>query len=124
MLNTGMGKHLGLRLEPYGWEQQGPGQGRAQDIMNKELDASELFIGVLWRRWGTATGDYTSGFEEEYERAKARLAAHGSEPEIWLYFKAVDEASKGDAGPELKKVLDFRDLVGKEALYQVLRRHG
>ena len=118
-VNRQLGRHLGLRLELYGWEFEAPGHGRAQARINQSLAEARLFVGMLWRRWGTASGDgHTSGFEEEWELTCQR-AKGGEDIEVWLFFKDVDPEQKLDAGPELQKVLDFRAKVENDhqALY-------
>jgi hypothetical protein len=119
-VNTYVGYPLGLRIELYGWEIQPPGYGRPQEQINAEVDAAELFVGLLWRRWGTpSSDDHSSGFEEEYDRALKRREA-GDHPVLWLFFKDVEEGQLNDPGAELQKVLDFRK--GVEARREVLYR--
>jgi HEAT repeat protein len=110
---------LGWQVVLFRWEDAVPGYGRAQGIINKAVDDCALFIGMLWERWGQPTGEYSSGFEEEYERALARRKK-GSEPEIWLVFKAIDPDKLKDPGAQLGKVLSFRDK--QRSLNEVLYR--
>jgi hypothetical protein len=61
---------LGYHVELVGWEDTISGFGRPQEIINRDLVQCELFVGMMWKRWGTPpsnTGGYTSGFEEEFE---------------------------------------------------------
>jgi HEAT repeat protein len=98
----------GWQIVLFRWEDGAPSFGRAQSTINKAVDECALFIGMLWERWGQPTGEYSSGFEEEYERALARRKK-GSEPEIWLVLKAIDPGKLKDPGIQLSKVLSFRD---------------
>lgn len=100
-------RSLGWQIILYMWEDVVPGFGRPQEIINENVDECAVFVGLLWEKWGQQTGKYTSGFEEEFERALARRKATG-EPEIWLVFKAVTADKIKDPGPELSKVLGFR----------------
>ncbi|HRI02869.1 MAG TPA: DUF4062 domain-containing protein [Pyrinomonadaceae bacterium] len=97
-------RDIGWHIELLGWEDTIPGAGRPQEIINRDVDSCHLFFGMLWKRWGTPTGQYSSGFEEEYTRVMLRRA-ETTEPEIMLVFKAVDA---GDPGTELQKVLEFQ----------------
>jgi hypothetical protein len=109
-INRSVAGELGFRIELMGWEDTLPTVGRPQTIINEELDQCELFIGMLWKRWGTPPDrelQYTSGFEEEYQRSVDRQRRTG-QPEIALYFKEVDDALLADPGPELGRVLAFR----------------
>ena len=104
-------------VELLGWEDRLPGYGRPQAQINEDVDACDLFLGVLWRRWGSPTGEFTSGFEEEFERAVNRRPESDS-PEIWIYFKRVDDTS--DPGEQLRQVLAFRGRLEqrRELLYR------
>jgi len=101
------------RIEPIFWPDKGPTYGRPQDEMNRWLDRCHIFVGMLWRRWGTPTGNFTSGFEEEFERVVSRREQTGA-PEIWTYLKNVDSGELHDPGPELRKVLAFKQRVESE----------
>lgn len=112
-------REFGWQIALIRWEDVGPGYGRPQGKIDKGVDDCELFIGMLWERWGQPTGSYDSGFEEEYERALARRKS-GDKPEIWLFFKGIDASKLKDPGDQLKKVLSFRDKQrsSKQILYR------
>ncbi|MBI5684607.1 MAG: tetratricopeptide repeat protein [Verrucomicrobia bacterium] len=100
---------------PVGWEETLGGRRRPQSAINEELDACDYFVLVLWDRWGTApddTGKYTSGTEEEFDRA-AKLFKKRKLREIVVLFKAVDAKQLSDPGDQLKKVLEFRKKLEK-----------
>jgi SOS response regulatory protein OraA/RecX len=104
-------REFGWQILLYMWEDEVPAFGRPQETINANVDECAVFVGLLWEKWGTRTGAYSSGFEEEFERALARRKANG-EPEIWLLFKAVDPDKVKDPGPQLSKVLEFRNKQG------------
>lgn len=113
--NSQLASALECQVELVGWEDTLPGVGRPQAIINRDLDGCDFFVGMLWKRWGTAPGvdAYTSGFEEEFNRSMSRNAAEGR-PEISLLLKDLDAASLADPGDHLKKVIAFRDRVFSE----------
>ncbi|HSH61882.1 MAG TPA: DUF4062 domain-containing protein [Acidimicrobiales bacterium] len=117
-LNAALGTVLGLRLRVTGWEDVRPELGRPQAQVNPLVDECDIFIGVLNRRWGSATGTHTSGFEEEFEGAASRRAG-GDVPAVAVYFRRVPPDVLADPGPELQKVLAFRQRLRDEhqALY-------
>lgn len=94
-----------------GWEDTIPGYQRPQSLINVDLDKCQYFIGVLWNRWGTKPdlddSGFTSGFEEEFCRARD-LSAAGSMKDITLYFKGVSVPEGLEPGPEIKRVKEFR----------------
>lgn len=113
----------GYQFELVGWEDTVAQHGRAQAVINRDLDQCSYFVGVLWKRWGTPPGPeggpYTSGFEEEYQRSAARYENTGK-PDISLLFRTVSSDESSDAGPQLKKVLDFKRsfVEGHRGVYQ------
>ncbi|WP_321880982.1 DUF4062 domain-containing protein [Burkholderia cepacia] len=113
--NSQLADALGYQVELVGWEDTLPGVGRPQAIINRDLDGCDLFIGMLWKRWGTPPGTepYTSGFEEEFNRSMTRNAKEGR-PEINLLLKDLDAASLADPGDHLKKVIAFKEQVFAE----------
>ncbi|HBP88371.1 MAG TPA: hypothetical protein DD706_11820 [Nitrospiraceae bacterium] len=120
--NGSWANELGYQVELIGWEETVAGFGRPQHLINQDLDRCDLFLGMIWKRWGTPpdhNGGFTSGFEEEYERSVARCEKTGS-PEISLFFKQIPDEFMLDPGDDLKKVLEFRGKIigGKKVLFQ------
>ncbi len=122
-LNRHHSRHWGCMLEPVGWEETLPGRGRPQALINQELDRCEYFIGVMYDHWGSKTAsenpEFTSGFEEEFERAKGHVAS-GKMNDMAVYFKEVPPERLRDPGDSLKLVLAFKDecFSKRDALYK------
>lgn len=118
-INRVIGKHLGFTVELLGWEDTRPGVSRPQALINKDVDRCDLFLGVVWKRWGTQTGEWDSGFHEEFERARERRKSSGT-PEMWLCFKHITPDQLADPGDQLKKVLEFKkeQQALRELLYK------
>lgn len=113
---------LGYQIELVGWEETVAGYGRPQHLINQDLDRCDLFLGMIWKKWGTppdSEGHFSSGFEEEFTRSVARRDKDGS-PEISLFFKQIPDEFMADPGDDLKKVLEFQEkiIAGKKILYQ------
>ena len=104
-------RQTGWTIELLAWENRLPGFGRPQAQINEDVDACDLFLGILSHRWGSPSGNFTSGFEEEFERAVSRRRQSES-PEIWIYFKKVEATS--DPGVQLQRVLAFRKKAEQE----------
>lgn len=120
-LNQTVRRYKPYSFELYEWTDVAASAGRPQSLINPSVESCDLFIGVLWDSWGTSTGQYSSGFEEEYELAKASRERKGS-PEIAIYFKAPDVRQVGDPGKQLEKVLEFRNRLKahREVLYETI----
>lgn len=124
-LNLVLGPKLGVTVAVAMWEDQPSGSGRPQELINERLDDAHVLIGIMHRKWGTPTGEYSSGFEEEFERARARRG-EGKHPEIKMYFKKVDAASVDDPGPQLSQVLAFKKRLrdSNDLLYSEFETAG
>ena len=120
--NDSWADELGYQIQLLGWEDTVAGFGRPQHIINEEVDRCDLFLGMMWKRWGTPPdreGRYASGFHEEFDRSVVRRTETGS-PEISLFFKTISDDLKDDPGEDLKKVLQFRNsiIAEKTVLFQ------
>ena len=76
-LNRSVASEKGLTLQVVGWETDArPGfGGDPQSLVNAQIadmTRYDLFIGVLWDRFGTPTPRAGSGTEEEFNRAVGR----------------------------------------------------
>jgi Domain of unknown function (DUF4062) len=115
-------REIGWETELRGWEDTLPGHGRPQEIINADVRDCQLFLGLLHTRWGTPTGRFSSGFEEEFRVAMESRKSCGT-PEIWLFFKRVNDEQRQDPGEQLSKVLDFRKEVehSREVLFKEVK---
>ncbi|WP_146076427.1 tetratricopeptide repeat protein [Rhizobium grahamii] len=104
-------------FEPVGWEDALGGAGRPQEIVNHALDESDYAVFVLYDRWGSHTGGgYSSGTQEEWHVAEGRYKAQKLR-NICLFFKNVDADRLRDPGPQLQKVIEFRQQIESEKKY-------
>ena len=120
--NESWADELGYQVELLGWEETVAGYGRPQHLINQEVDRCDLFIGMIWKRWGTppsGSGEFTSGFHEEFRQSMIRREQSGN-PEISLFFKTISEEFMIDPGDDLKRVLEFKEQIisEKKILFQ------
>jgi methyl-accepting chemotaxis protein len=79
-----------------------------QDVINQQVgDDYDIFLGVMWSRFGTPTTTADSGTEEEFERAVLRHRA-GEEIAVSFLIKTADIPTKSLDGIQFSKVQDFR----------------
>ena len=112
-INRDFAEHTNCTVELLAWEHVQPGAGRPQERINLCVDQCDLFVGILWKRWGSPAGDGQTGFEEEFERASKIQHSVGS-PDLWIFFKDVDADSSEDPGQQLRQVLAFRRRLESE----------
>lgn len=111
---------VGVRIA--GWETVQPEFGRPQSLINPRVHECDVFIGILRRRWGSPTGEYSSGFEEEFNIAVGRRMT-SPKPAIGLYFAELTAEEREDPGKHLTRVLTFRERIQREhvGLYREFR---
>jgi hypothetical protein len=121
-MNRNLANPMGFHLDLVRWEDSAPGFGNPQDRINLELDRADLFIGLLHRKLGSradSEGPDMTGFEVEFQRSLTRRKASGA-PEMMMLFRVVPPEFMRDIGPDLRKVLDFREALDRDKplLYQ------
>lgn len=110
-----------VRLELVKWETHShPAVGKdAQAIINRQIgDEYDIFLGIMWGRFGTATTHSESGTEEEFQRAYDRLK-EGDRVQIMFYFKDAGIPPSRLDSDQISKVQSFKTKIAKEygALY-------
>lgn len=115
-LNLTWSKTFHLRLDLVLWETHGyPGLGAdAQDVLNRELPDPDIFIGLMWARYGTPTGRAGSGTEEEFSRALSRYRQDPTSVRVMIYFKDAPLSPSTIEPEQLAKVQRFRESLGSE----------
>jgi hypothetical protein len=106
-----------LSQELIRWETHAaPGLGDdAQAVVNDDIDDYDLFIGIMWRRFGTPTKRAGSGTHEEFQRAYARWEKNRHFP-VMLYFcqKPMPVPRSKDEIDQLQLAAEFyRDVSSK-----------
>jgi len=107
---------LGIHLVPCSYETALPGLDlSSQGIIDKEVDKCQIFVMLLWHKWGTPTKTHSSGTHEEYCKAReAANASNNQKPHILLYFRKADEHLVLAPDEQFKQVQDFKKAIEKE----------
>ena len=119
-LNGTVARAKGLVLEPYTWKDVVGGMGRPEQVILDQIQMGEIdiFVGLMWRRFGTPTGKaYDSGTEEEFFQAYTTWCSKG-QPRILFYFcKRKFYPSKHEI-EQLKRVMELRNSIGKRGIFK------
>lgn len=114
-LNFTTGQKLGFVIELVRWETHcRPGMGRPQGLINDLIGDYDVFLGIMWKRFGTPTGEADSGTEEEFNLAYGQWEKSGW-PHILFYFcqAPYNYRTQGELD-QRGKVLKFHEsLKGK-----------
>lgn len=99
----------GLFIKLIKWEDLAPQIGpQPQEVIDKQIGSYDLFVGVMWKRFGTPTGEVNSGTEHEFESA-LRCWSKTRKPWITFYFsKQPWRTDNPDDFDQAKRVLEFR----------------
>lgn len=117
--NRSWARNLGIRLELLRWEQDAyPNIGEdAQDVINGQIPQDyDLFIGLMWSRFGTPTIRAGSGTEEEFQRALARFKASPKDVSILFYFKDTPIPPSKLDPTQLQKLQDFKESLKRQGV--------
>lgn len=96
------------------------GNFEGQSVIDKQIDGKyNVFIGILWKKFGTKTENYDSGTEQEFYNAYSKYEKNPKSMEIMFYFcQRTAEFSKID-GEQLALVQKFKKkLEDKKGLYK------
>ena len=111
-LNRTVAEDRGFVLELVRWETHSlPGMGRPQAVVDASIGPFDVFVGVMWKRFGTPTGKAESGTEEEFQSAYRQWELT-RRPQILFYFSDASYSlrSAGEA-EQLQRVLEFRSKI-------------
>ena len=125
-LNKSLPMSTGCRLVLIRWEDDvNPGIGcDAQDVVNQSVPSDfEIFVGLMWGRYGTKTERAGSGTEEEFSRALERYRNDPDSVKIMFYFKDAPIAPSDIDPQQIAKVKRFRkELEFDGVLYKVFKK--
>ncbi len=116
-LNLTFGKQHDIHLELLKWETHSApaiAVNHPQEIITSDLgDDYDLFIGLIWKKFGTPTNNAESGTEEEFLNAYNRFVENPNSLQILFYFNSKP-VSISDLNPEqLVKIQNFKSDIGK-----------
>jgi len=91
----------------------------AQDVINTQInDDYDIFVGIIWQKFGTPTKRSESGTKEEFERAYNRFVTDPKSVHILIYFKDTPVAISEVDENEIAKIKEFKkDISDKGVLY-------
>lgn len=108
-----VGQILNFRIESKKWEANARpsfGEDGQAVITAQLLDDYQIFIGIMWNRFGTPTARADSGTEEEFDLAYKRYSEKG-DVEIMMYFNDAAVKSADLDFQQAQKVRDFKGRV-------------
>ncbi len=99
------------------------GVGRPQSKINPFVEDCDLLIIVFKDIFGTPTGLYDSGTEEEFKLSLIRYENSGS-PEIIIFFKSKKNKETDKYEPQIRKLLKFKKDVRETLFYDIYKNNN
>ena len=121
-INKTLGEKFRFRVESLRWENASPSiSNEPQAVINDELLSKfDIFIGILYCRFGSPTNDYGSGTEEEFCTALRIYEESPHEKEIKMYFNDAPISPSEASNEQIHDVKAFKSLVSESGcLYKV-----
>lgn len=119
-INKNLGPIFNFRIESKKWEKDvRPSFGLdGQDVINNQLlDDFQLFIGIMWHKFGTPTPRSGSGTEEEFDLAFEKLKS-GETLDLLMYFNQEHADPFSLDMAQVSKVKEYKDkIAGLGGLY-------
>ena len=133
-VNQLQGSVLDYKLELVRWETHtAPGGGRPQQVINDMIGQYDIFVGIMWHRFGTPTGVAGSGTEEEFRLAQAEWEKDHERPLMFYFCQKPFMPRELEEVEQVTRVLTFRkelegkalvwDYEGPEAFADHIRKH-
>ncbi|TWU00494.1 putative nucleotide-binding protein containing TIR-like domain protein [Botrimarina colliarenosi] len=116
-LNSTVASHKNCMLELVRWETHcQPDMGRAQEVINLQVGHYDIFVGIMWKRFGTPTGEADSGTEEEFRRAYSCWEKDRGVRILFYFSQDTYKLSKPEEVEQLSKVMAFRSELQEKGL--------
>lgn len=116
-LNITHGAPMGYDLELVRWETHAaPGAGRPQQIITDLIGDYDIYVGIMWRRFGTPTGMAGSGTEEEFQNAYQIWERNRSIQLMFYFCQKPFMPMRVEELDQMRQVLLFRQSLEGKAL--------
>ena len=117
-INNIIGAKEDIFVKIISWETHCvPGMGRPQGLINEQIGDYDIFVGIMWKRFGSPTGVADSGTEEEFRLAYKSWRTNESPLRILFYFSQKKYLLNSMSEVEqLKKVIQFKEELRNKGL--------
>lgn len=117
-LNQTFGKDHGVHIDSLTWEQDvQPTVGAdGQDVINSQVEGYDVFVGMMWKKYGFPTPRANSATDEEYTHAINSFKEGGHCRDVIMLFCNKSVPVDVDAS-QLQLVQEFRKRVANDGVY-------
>lgn len=108
-INLTHGEPMGYRLNLWKYEDRAyPSANKPQDLINEILEPFQIFVGIMWKRFGTPTAVANSGTEEEFNFAYEAWKKKNVKEIMFYFSQSPYSLTNIDEVNQLQKVLEFK----------------
>ena len=108
---------LELVIELIRWETHAhPALGRPQGVINAQIGDYDIFVGIMWKRFGTPTGQADSGTEEEFNLAYEEWKRNNRLQVLFYFSQAKYALNSISETEQAAKVLAFKEELKTKGL--------
>lgn len=116
-LNNTIGYNLELVFELIRWETHAhPALGRPQGVINTQIGDYDIFVGIMWKRFGTPTGHADSGTEEEFNLAYEQWQRDNRLQVLFYFSLAKYTLNSVSETEQAARVLAFKEELKTRGL--------
>lgn len=94
-----------------------PNAGQPQAVVDDQIRDYDIFIGIMWKRFGTPTDKAGSGTEQEFNNAYEKWKENKTLPVMFYFSQGASSPPKTiEEIDQLKKVTEFKMKLSNIAL--------
>lgn len=118
-LNHSLGDEYRVTMEVVKWETHvHPQMGRPQGVIIDQTGQFDIFLGIMWNRFGSPTGEAESGTIEEFTRAYKIWEDNNDFPILFYFSKSPCYLETAKEAKQAEKVRLFKERLEKIGLYK------
>ncbi len=111
----------GIAISTWLWEKESTSEfgDRPQALLTRQLGNFDVYIGIMASHFGTPTGDFGSGTEEEFNNAFTSFKEK-AKPRVAFFFKSetiVTTKLSAEMIDQLRRVQEFKEKISLLGLY-------
>lgn len=118
-LNLSSFNNSEIKIELIKWESHvNPGIGEyPQEVINSDINQDyDVFIGLLWSKFGLQTKKYGSGTEEEFELAYNKYKNNPTDLKVMFYFKNASIPFDQIDTDSINSIRKFKSSLGEKGV--------
>jgi ubiquinone/menaquinone biosynthesis C-methylase UbiE len=117
-INRTMGDARSFVLQLFKWERNVIPQidQTPQGVIDNQMPDCDVYLGILRTRFGTPTGNYGSGTEQEFRAALERFNSQGKPWISFYFYNGPVELRSREEREQYDKVCEFRDELERKGV--------